>query len=233
MITIRGTILFSVLVSVWLVAVSPAFSQQTGSGLKGYYRGDDGAPPTTAPDLSGNGYTGTYQSGATTDPSVPTLQFPNPSSMLFNGTNSYVDIPGFVDGRGAITVAFWNYVATADVHNSSAFTIGNQDQPNRCHAHAPWGDKILYWDYGNAADNSGRVHTDYTAYLDKWTHVVLVSTGTGGGFQGIYLDGVLKVQSTTPVGPTVTFTGATLEPGEGRDCTTSAGSTTSAFTTAF
>jgi len=208
---LRGTTLFTVSMVACLFAGSPALAQQTGSGMKGYWRGDDGATPAAAADSSGNGFNGTYQSGATTSGSVPTLQFTNPTSMTFNGTNSYVDIPTFTfDGRGAITVAFWNYVATADVHNSSAFTLGSQDQPNRCHAHAPWGDKVLYWDYGNATTNSGRVSANYASYLDKWTHVTLVSTGSGGAFQGIYFDGVLVASQTTPAGPTVTFTGANL-----------------------
>ena len=143
---LRATILFAFSVSAWLIAAGPAFGQQTGSGMKGYWRGDDGAAPTIATDSTANGYNGTYQNGATTSATVPTLQFANPTSMTFAGGNQYVDIPGFsFNGNGPITVAYWNYVATADVRNSSAFTIGNQDQPNRCHAHSPWGDKILYW----------------------------------------------------------------------------------------
>ncbi|HEV3026007.1 MAG TPA: LamG domain-containing protein, partial [Planctomycetota bacterium] len=207
----RNAVVFGIAVSVWIVAAPAAFAQQTGSGMKGYWNGDDGTSPTTAADSSGNLFNGTYQNGATTSTSVPTLLFPDPTSMTFNGSNSSVSIPSFTfDGTGPVTIAFWNFVATANVQNSSAFSIGNQDAPNRCQAHAPWSDKWIYWDYGNYNTNSGRVSANYTTYLDKWTHVALVSTGSGGAFQGIYLDGVLAVSSTTPVGPTVTFTGATL-----------------------
>jgi len=203
--------IFSMMVPVWMLASSVAFAQQTGSGMKGYWKGDDGTSPTSAADSSGSLFNGTYQSGATTSSSVPTLLFTDPTSLSFNGTNSYVDIPSFsLDGTGPVTIAFWNLVATANVKNSSAFSFGNQDQPNRCQAHAPWSDKVLYWDYGDANNNSGRVSTNYASYLDKWTHVVLVSTGSGGAFQGIYLNGTLAVSSTTPKGPTVTFTGANL-----------------------
>jgi len=207
----RSAVIFGISLSIWIFAVQAAFAQQTGSGMKGYWKGDDGTSPTTAADSSGSLFNGTYVNGATTSSSVPALLFPNPTSMSFNGTNSSVDIPSFsFDGTGPITIAFWNFVATANVRNSSAFSFGGQDQPNRCQAHAPWSNKFIYWDYGDANNNSGRVFTDYTAYLDKWTHVVLVSTGSGGAFQGIYLNGTLAVSSTTPKGPTVTFTGANL-----------------------
>ncbi|RPH49003.1 MAG: hypothetical protein EHM91_03585 [Planctomycetota bacterium] len=187
--------------------LAAATSAAAQSGPVGYWKGDDGNTPGTAVDSSGNGHPGTYTNGATTSPTVPTLQFLNPTSFSFNGTGANVSVPGFAwPGGGAVTIAYWNNVATGQVQNSSAFTVGNMDNENRFHVHGPWGDKTIYWDYGNINAN-GRNSTDYTAYLDKWTHVALVSEGMNGAFKAIYLDGVLKASATSSNGPTAGLTG--------------------------
>jgi len=190
------------------ILLAAATSAAAQSGPAGYWKGDDGNPtPGAAVDSSGNGNTGTYTNGATTSTSVPTLQFTNPTSFGFNGTGANVSVPGFSwPVGGAVTIAYWNNVTTAQVQNSSAFTVGNMDNENRFHVHGPWGDKALYWDYGNINTN-GRISTDYTGYLDKWTHVALVSEGIGGAFKAIYLDGVLKASATSSNGPTAALTG--------------------------
>jgi len=193
-----------------LLAAAEAEAFQTGPS--GYWRGDDGAAPTTAADASGNGHNGTYTGAATTNAaSKAPLLFTNASSMSFNGTTAYVDIPTFSwPTGGPVTVAFWNYVATADVKNSSAFTVGNMDQPNRFHVHAPWSDNTVYWDYGTANAGTGRVSASYAGHLDAWTHIALVSMGTGGNFQAIYFNGTLAGSVTTSSGPTVALTGVQI-----------------------
>jgi hypothetical protein len=188
--------------------LAAATSAAAQSGPVGYWKGDDGNPtPGGALDSSGNGNLGTYASGATTSTTVAPLQFTNPTSFSFNGTGANVSVPGFSwPVGGAVTIAYWNHVATAQVQNSSAFTVGNMDNENRFHVHGPWGDKVLYWDYGNI-NTTGRISTSYTAYLDKWTHVALVSEGSGGAFKAIYLDGVLKASATSSNGPTAALSG--------------------------
>jgi hypothetical protein len=58
----------------------------------------------------------------------------------------------------------------------------------------------LYWDYGYGSNgNTGRVSTSYTNYLNAWTYVTLASTGSGGTFQGIYLNGALAASNATSV----------------------------------
>ena len=96
-------------------------------------------------------------------------------------------------------------VTTAQVVDSSAFNVGATEAPNRFHTHAPWSDKRIYWDYGDFA--AGRIDTDYTAYLDKWTHVVLVSAGNGGAYKAIWLDGVEVATSNTSDGPDIALSG--------------------------
>ena len=58
----------------------------------------------------------------------------------------------------------------------------------------------MYWDYGYGSNgNTGRVSTSYTNYLNAWTYVTLASTGSGGTFQGIYLNGALAASNATSV----------------------------------
>jgi hypothetical protein len=109
------------------------------------------------------------------------------AGLYFGGQTGYVDVPGFQWGtnKNAITVEFWTKVnSTTDVGNRSLFSIGNNNS-HRLQAHVPWGDNVLYWDYGPFGQ---RITADFSCYLDKWTHVALVSEGNSGNFQAIYLN---------------------------------------------
>jgi hypothetical protein len=204
---------FAFILATVAIVLGAATSARAQAGPVGYWKGDDGGPPPTgniAADSSGFGSNGTYQSGATTSASVPTLQFTNATSMSFTVAGATVSAPTFSwPTGGPVTVAFWNNVTTAQVRNSSAFTVGNMDTPNRFHVHAPWSDSNIYWDYGDLG-GTGRISTNYTAYLNKWTHVALVSTGNGGNFKAIYLDGVLIVSAASSDGPDVAMTGVNI-----------------------
>jgi hypothetical protein len=135
--------------------------------------------------------------------------------LNFDGDGDYVEAPNFAwnFSGGPVTVLFWNKVNTNQVKivASSAFGVG-LDMPttslNRFQAHAPYG-KILYWDYGNITGN-GRVSANYTDYLNKWSHVALVSEGNNGHFKGIYLDGSIKNSTTNSDGPNINLTGLTI-----------------------
>jgi|SRR6185295_600294 len=189
----------------WLVALALA-----QAGPVGYWKGDDGAVPTVATDSSGNGHHGTYVNGASTSPLVPGTQFPDSQSMIFDGVNDYVDVPTISwPVGGPVTVAFWNFVATADIQQANAFSFGNQDNPNRFQAHVPWNNHLLYWHYGDWTGN-GEVTVLYDPYLDNWTHVALVSEGNGGAFKGIYLNGALVASGTISDGPNAPLSGLTI-----------------------
>jgi hypothetical protein len=190
------------------ILLSAAAAAQAQSGPVGYWKGDDASTQPLATDSATGTLDGTYVSGATTSSSVPTVLFPDPTSMSFNGSTSYVDAPGFSwpAGGGPVTVAFWNF--TAGGQNSSAFTVGNVEVPNRFQAHAPWSDNVLYWDYGDYTN--GRISTNYAAYRNTWTHIALVSQGNGGAFKAIYLNGVLANSSTTCLGPQAGISGVKI-----------------------
>lgn len=123
-------------------------------------------------------------------------------SVDFDGSNDYISIcSGCIDTSGAITALIWSKVNTSDVQNSTLLGgSGNHPTFDRLSVHAPWSDNNLYWDYGDA-NGAGRVSTSYSSYLDKWTHVGLVSEGIGGSFQGIYLDGSLATSKASSDGP--------------------------------
>lgn len=125
------------------------------------------------------------------------------NALHFDGKDDYVDIPqGKLENIGGpITIEFWNYVKTDEVWVArSAFGWTSLKNPVRVSCHAPWGDRRLYWDYGNLLEK-GRLFTDYTPYLNKWTHIALVSEGKGGKFQGIYINGNLVAQKNISDGP--------------------------------
>lgn len=119
----------------------------------------------------------------------------------YNGSDDYTNHSIAIDTSGAISVSFWNFVATADIQQSSAFGYRGTDvNADRFQAHVPWSDSNVYWDYGDIGGN-GRISVSYAGFFDKWTHVALVSEGKGGSFKGIYLDGVLKASAGSSDGP--------------------------------
>src|SRR5439155_7811304 len=112
----------------------------------------------------------------------------NGAAGKFNGTSQYLNnLSLTITAGSSITVSYWELQTTADVQDSSIFTIGDADDPNRCSALSPWSNATLYWDYGDSA-SGGRVSTDFTAYLDAWTHVAVTYDSVGTTHK-IYLNG--------------------------------------------
>ena len=168
------------------------------AGLAVYYPFDEGSN-TIAHDSSGNGNDGTLTNGPLWVAGV------EGSALSFDGVDDYVNDDNFSwSGGGPVTVTFWNYVKSADVQAASAFGVG-QGNTYRFQAHAPYSNSMLFWDYGQGT--IGRVGIDYTPYLNKWTHIALVSMGVGGNFKGIYLNGVLVASGSVSDGPGTTMTG--------------------------
>ncbi len=198
------------------------------AGLMAYYKfnqgfaGANNTSITSLTDASGNGQDGTFNNfaltgstsnfvasgGVTTGNSCPPP--PPGAALAFDGVNDYVTASSFSwPTGGAITVEFWNYVASSDVHAAIAFTIGSTNNPNRALAAVPYAGGQLIWDYGYSLGD-GELSLSYTPYLDKWTHVALVSEGNGGSFKGVYLDGVLVASGTISDGPDVALSGLTI-----------------------
>ncbi len=133
--------------------------------------------------------------------------------LYFDGESTFIEV-GVLQSPsnhgGPITIEFWNYVQSADVRRSYPFSFQHSDAGqtlSRTSCHAPWSNGRIYWDFGEW-DNGGRVELDDSPYLDKWTHVALVSSGTKENterFQAIYLDGELAASQQMTSTPTQTF----------------------------
>src|SRR5208283_4211087 len=152
---------------------------------------------STMADSTANGYTLTNNNAA------GTVAGQIGSATSFNGSNQYLNNSSPTIPAGSpITISYWEFQASANVQNSSAFNFGGSDSPNRIQAHSPWSDRTLYWDYGSIS-SGGRVSTDYTPYLDAWTYVTLQYDPNVTNHV-IYLNGVAKASATssnTPVSP--------------------------------
>ncbi len=123
-------------------------------------------------------------------------------SMGFGGTGVAATTLAIIGGP--ISIGFWVEVLSANVGGRTAFSKSNNPNPpaeDRCLAHVPFSDSTLYWDYGNATGGSGRLSTSFASYLNKWTRVLLVSAGSGGSHQAIYLDGRLIASQSASASP--------------------------------
>jgi len=109
-------------------------------------------------------------------------------ALALDGATTRMDASGFAWSDSAVTVEYWNYVASPDVSNGMTLGIGGEEETDRFMISSPDGERMLVWDYGDATID-GRISADYTPYLDKWTHVALVSDG--GNYKAIFINGTL------------------------------------------
>jgi hypothetical protein len=98
----------------------------------------------------------------------------------------------------SITVAFWNN----SFSSGSASAFGNEVSDGRINCHGPWTGNTLYWDFSGQIGVDERASTDYTAYANKWTHVVL----TAGATQDIWFNGVRVASEAFTYGTAVDTT---------------------------
>src|SRR4030095_3811320 len=127
---------------------------------------------TSLTDMSGNGITGTLVASPTWAPGREGL-----CSLGLNETTQYATNAAVTWPAGTpVTVSFW-----INARNCAAgcgtLHVGFLDWPDRFAVHVPWADGLLDWDYGDSR-GPGRISTNFSAYLNKWTHVALVSNGT-------------------------------------------------------
>ena len=176
------------------------------SGPVGWWRGDDGAAPTTALDSSGNGRDGAYTSGATTSTATfPPGLFNNDSVFQLDGTNDQVTVPHNTafNLTGDITIAFWmrktaeatDYQRLVGKGASNVRTFGVWED-------AGAGQRILFQQYngsgGSVLDLWTTNNAAGTVPLNTWKHVACTIEGTA---VTIYLDAVSNVTGTRTVAP--------------------------------
>ncbi|MDA1169405.1 MAG: LamG domain-containing protein, partial [bacterium] len=166
-------------------------------GLVGYWKLDEGTG-TSAADSSGNSNTGTLTNGPTWVAGAPKMDFTNPYSLDFDGTDDYVvtqSLPVGVDFTKAFSVSVWakrnadggfDGIVSGSTVASNGWNISFRDTTDQwsIFTHTTAGFYILQ----DATSQS----------LDfNWRHLVLVSDGTTVWF---YFDGVL--QTATGDSPT-------------------------------
>jgi hypothetical protein len=146
---------------------------------------------TTWKDLSGNNNTGTLTNG-------PTFNAGNMGSIVFDGTNDYVDLANtttfnFTNTTG--TISLW-FKTSASTTNGPIF-ISKQMDATGGWAISMASDAIPYFE----AKNSGGGATAFYRYVNKvcndgvWHNIVAVfttsTTVVGNNTVSMYLDGVL------------------------------------------
>lgn len=163
-----------------------------------------------AVDDSAHGHDAAYEANCLLN-QTGALGFDDNPAVYFDGVAARVQLPPSftLEVDDPITLTFWNRVLSSEVQSAYTIWLGTQNNPDRCLAHAPWSDRVLYWDYGTN-NSQGRIETDYSAYLNRWTHISLVSAGRLGNFKAIYLDGQLANSRSTSDGPTRRLTAGTL-----------------------
>ena len=128
-------------------------------------------------------------------------KLPFTKALDFDG-KACIETKSFELKKSQVTVEFWAKVDKDDVsqndQNGLAFSVGSDTQIDS------WQDVFqvvlcknnlcLYWCYGTW-QSGGSLVADYSPYLDKWTHIALVSQGKNGDFMGIYLNGELVAES--------------------------------------
>jgi hypothetical protein len=147
---------------------------------------DEGTGGTTV-DTGTCGCDGTLTNGPTWTPGRI-----GPNALSFNGVNQYVENAGVTwPASQPVSVVLW--VNTAGGTNNGTFGLAGVTGGANVGAHIPFSDNRLYWDYPGFG--TGRISTDFTPYLNQWTHVALVSNGVD--FRAIYLNGALITSTTT------------------------------------
>ena len=184
----------------------------------------------SALDYSGAALDGTYQGSVTLD--TPGMLTPDPeSAVTFDGVSAQVSlpIPAFsIPHASPITVEAWLYVSASDLSDAQTasvpdfilFSLGNSPGPDQARAVLS-NDGSLSWNYGNSTHMAAQLEVDYSPYLNQWTHLVLVSSGSSTAPKAIYINGILVASDTPSDSPGIDLTGGTLGSGLRGDGTTS------------
>ena len=174
----------------------PAFSSLPNTnGLAAYYKFDEVSGINT-PDSSGNSRAGQLNGTSSINTGLPSLGFPNPSALSFNGTSDYVLIPpSAIDNLSSGTIAAYVYlntrnqeVITAKQHNNvdstAVFAVGLSGASNTPSDIQTPG--VLYFHAKNATGFNAAGVTPLNT--GQWYHVAVTFTTTQAK---IYVNGVV------------------------------------------
>lgn len=117
------------------------------------------------------------------------------TALALDGNNDYARVRNFgnVAPTTEVTIEFWQRVHT--VKSQSTFSMDPDNTASRFHAHVPWSDGRVYWDFGNIG-GSGRIsYVPPEPILGTWQHFALVSSVTGN-YMRIFRNGILETNKT-------------------------------------
>ncbi|HYF01407.1 MAG TPA: LamG domain-containing protein, partial [Planctomycetota bacterium] len=174
-------------------------------GLAAYWKFDEAAG--TSADVSGYGLHGTATNGAAPSASVPTLEYANPRSMQFDGTNDYVDagrnVP-LLRNASAATISAWVRVSdtTVDRH-IVAVNAGSGQTLGTSRATLIVKGTGFVRAGGRAADAGPSYTVDSaagTVAVDTWTHLAATINYATGQVQ-IFKNGIRVANGTGSFAP--------------------------------
>jgi hypothetical protein len=168
-----------------------------GPGISNYYAttGTIKNRGTTLIDLTDRGNTGTLTNG-------PTYSSSNGGSLVFDGTNDYVDLtlsPSLQFGTNDFSIEYWIYSISKVSLYPSLFTNYNGWGSGAIFLgidHSSYPNKYSFWINGQGSGASTNTNITY----NKWEHLVAVRDG---GICKLYLNGIQD-------GTTINGTGITL-----------------------
>jgi hypothetical protein len=132
---------------------------------------------TTWTDLSGNGRTGTLQN-------TPTYSSANGGTLVFDGTNQYVNIISPAITNQAVTYAGWVY-STETTSTYKNFIETRTQKP------------MIWWNTSGRIEFDANDFTTTLVYRNQWVYVAL-SKPSGTSSPSYYVNGVLVGTGPNP-----------------------------------
>lgn len=157
-----------------------------------YWRFDE-ASGVVAVDSAPNPSTqGGRSDGVITDAGYgPSAAATGNGTLQFNGTNSFVSIPGLTSvlPTDEVTVEFWS---KADAQREQpAFGLSPDDLGNRFSAEIPSADNRVYWDFGDIKGKGRLIYTPKDSIVGTWQHWAFVASKADNSMS-IYRNGILE-----------------------------------------
>jgi hypothetical protein len=130
--------------------------------------------------------------------SFATLSPGGGTALEFDGIDDIVRAGGFVSTPSTVpitsevTIEFWQKVTAAK--NQNTFTLDPHVEGSVIHAHTPWSDGVVYWDFGTSATAGRLQYRPPANIIGTWQHFALVARS--GAFMHIYRNGVLEASKS-------------------------------------
>ena len=143
---------------------------------------------TTWTDLTGLGNTGTLTNG-------PTYSSANGGSIVFDGSNDGIQLPGTNFSLNTMTISAWNYSSNYN-QNGFIFEKTTNGSVNTQYSLFYNGDNTIYYrTYGISPTGDLTANTTTAGIVNnQWNNIVATFDGTN---KRIYVNGVLAATSVT------------------------------------